>query len=254
LNPHGSRFSHVSRLAFHVSRTSVVAAFLVAPAAIEAQNTNGAYVIDLATALRLVNARNLDVHIARARLKEARANRDQALEQFLPWLSPGAAYRKHEGQIRDVAGRIISADELIYTIAAQHTAPDDLGDAIYQSLASKQLVIASDQHVESRRQERTLAAAQGYFDLGNARALVEVLRESLQISQNYQNQLHEAVAAGIAFRGDELRVQVQTERYQLGLRQALEKQRIASARLAEILHLDSTIELAALENEMVPLH
>ena len=57
-------------------------------------------------------------------------------------------------------------DKQFYAIGAQLTAQLDLGDAIYQSLASKQLVIASDQHLESRRQKRTLAAAQGYFDLG----------------------------------------------------------------------------------------
>src|SRR3989454_1734538 len=129
----------------------------------------------------------------------------------------------------------------------------DLGDAIYKSLTAKQLVNAADQAVESQRQDSTLAAAQGYYDLAKAKAIVDVVKEALSISQDYQKQLHDAVAAGIAFKGDELRVQTQTERYQVTLRQALEQQRVAAARLAQTLHLDSTVELVAQEADLVPL-
>jgi len=82
---------------------------------------------------------------------------------------------------------------------------------------------------------------------------VEVVKEAVSISQDYQKQLHDAVVAGIAFKGDELRVQTQTERYQIALRQGLEQQRVAAARLAQILHLDSSIELVPRESDLVPL-
>src|SRR5439155_617217 len=123
--------------------------------------TNNVYPIDLLAALRLADAQNLDIRIARERLKEAKAYYASAVEQFLPWISPGAAYRRHENRIQ--------------------------------------------------------------------------------------------VGLGIAFRGDELRVQVQTERYQLALRQALEQQRVAAARLAQILHLDSSVELVPQDADLVPL-
>lgn len=48
------------------------------------QETNGAHPIDLATALRLAGAQNLDVAIARERVKEARAQHEQARAQFFP--------------------------------------------------------------------------------------------------------------------------------------------------------------------------
>ena len=82
---------------------------------------------------------------------------------------------------------------------------------------------------------------------------MDVVKEALSISQGYQQQLHDAVGAGVAFKGDELRVQVQTERYQLALRQGLEQQRVAAARLAQILHLDSSVELVPQDGELVPL-
>src|SRR5207247_10944534 len=112
---------------------------------------------------------------------------------------------------------------------------------------------AADHALESQRQDSTLAAAQGYYDLAKAKSIVDVIQEALNISQDYHKQLHDAVGLGIAFKGDELRVQVQTERYQLALRQALEQQRVAAARLAQILHLDSNVELAPQETDLVPL-
>jgi len=215
--------------------------------------TNNVYPIDLPTALRLANARNLDIQIARERLKEAKANHESAVEQFFPWILPGAVYRRHEGRIQAVDGTVFDADKQAYTVGGALTAQLELGDAIYKSLTAKQLVNAADQAVESQRQDSTLAAAQGYYDLAKARTIVDVFKEALGISQDYQKQLHDAVGAGIAFKGDELRVQTQTERYQIALRQALELQRVAAARLAQILHLDSAVELVPQVTDLVPL-
>ena len=216
-------------------------------------NANNVYPIDLPTVLRLANAQNLDVQIARERLAEAKANHDSAVEQFFPWISPGVAYRRHEGGIQAVDGTMLDANKQSYTAGGTLTAQMDLGDAIYKSLAAKQLVKAADHALESQRQDFTFAAAQGYYDLAKAKAVVGVFTEALDVSSNYQAQLHEAFGAGIAFKGDELRVQVQTERYQITLRQALEQQRVAAARLAQILHLDSRVELMPQDSDLVPL-
>jgi len=223
------------------------------PASPSVATTNNVYPIDLPTALRLANAQNLDIQIARERLKEAKANHESAAEQFFPWISPGAAYRRHEGRIQAVDGTVFDADKQAYTVGGALTAQLELGDAIYKSLTAKQLVNAADQAVESQRQDSTLAAAQGYYDLAKAKAIVDVFKEALSISQDYQKQLHDAVGAGIAFKGDELRVQTQTERYQLALRQALEGQRVAAARLTQVLHLDSSVELVPQDTDLVPL-
>jgi len=223
------------------------------PASSAAANTNKTYAIDLPTALRLADAQNLDIQIARERLREAQANQQSATEQFFPWVSPGAAYRRHVGRIQAVDGAIFDAEKQAYAVGGTLTAQMDLGDAIYRSLAAKQLVHAADHALASQRQDSTLAAAQGYFGLAKARAIAEVVKEAQSISQDYQQQLHAAVGAGIAFKGDELRVQVQTERYQLALRQAIEQQRVAAARLAQTLHLDSSVELVPQDADLVPL-
>jgi len=76
--------------------------------------TNTIVPIDLATALRLAGAQNLDVQIARERLAEAKANRDSSQWQFFPWLSLGVSYRRHNDLVQNVEGNIINTDKESY--------------------------------------------------------------------------------------------------------------------------------------------
>src|SRR4051794_22506472 len=77
--------------------------------------TNQIYPIDLATTMKLAGARNLDVKIARERLAEARATREAATWAFLPTLSPGVSYRRHDGLIQTVEGRMIETEKDSFT-------------------------------------------------------------------------------------------------------------------------------------------
>jgi outer membrane protein TolC len=219
------------------------------------QPTNGAiYPIDLPTALRLAGAQNLDIQIARARLREAEANRQSAVEQFFPWIAAGVTYHRRDGVAQAVPSGVISdAHFQSYSPGGALAAQVDFGEAIYKSLAAKQLVRASDQALEARRQDATLRAARGYFNLAQAAALVEVGREAFRTSRDYQQQLQAAVEAGVAYRGDLLRVQTQTEHYEIALQKALERQRLAGAELALTLHLDSTVELVPREAGLTPM-
>ena len=210
-------------------------------------------VIDLPTVLRLAKAQNLDIQIARERLNEAKANRDSATWGWFPWISPGAGFRRHEGRTQAVEGTVFDVDKQSYNVGGTITAQVDLGDAVYKRLAAKQLFKAAGEDLETQQQESASAAAQSYFELAKAKGLIGVLREALKVSREYQKQIHEAVGAGIAFRGDELRVQTQTERTQISLRQALEQHRIAAAQLAQTLHLDPSVDLTTEESELVPL-
>jgi len=152
-----------------------------------------------------------------------------------------------------VQGNIIDVNKYSYAPGATLAAQVDVGDALYKSLASKQLANAASHALEAQRQETVLAAAQGYFDLALAQSAAAVAGESVGISTDYQQQIQRAVEAGIAFKGDALRVTVQKERDQLALRQADEQQRVASARLAQVLHLDPTVVLAASDADLAPL-
>ncbi|HLH52620.1 MAG TPA: TolC family protein [Verrucomicrobiae bacterium] len=217
-----------------------------------AEETNATeHVIDLPTALRLAGAQNLDVQIAREQLNQAQASKQSAMEQFFPWIAPGISYHRRDGLAQAVPSGVISdAHFQSYSPGVTLGAQVTVGDAIYNSLAAKQLAHASSYALESQRQLAVFAAAQGYFELVKAQALLAVVREAIQISEDYQQQLRAGVAAGVAFRGDELRVQTQTEQYRISLEQALEQARVAGVNLATLLHLDSTVELVPRDNGM----
>ncbi len=211
------------------------------------------YAIDLATALRLAGASAIDVQIARERLNVAKAVAISTLTQLLPWLSAGTTYRRHGALIQDVVGNILRADKESYTVGPAANLQVDVGDTVFRTLAARQAAHAADHQVETQQQEVLLRAAQAYFDLLEAQAFVAAAMESLDISRTYESQLHRAVEAGIAFKGDELRVRVQAQRSQLTLQQAREQQRVQAARLAEILRLDPAVELVANDVELAPL-
>jgi len=236
-------------------RRSISTTLAIALGACVAQaETAQTYPIDLPSALRLAGAQNVDIEMARQALRQAEADRVIALERFFPSMEAGVSYHRRDGLAQAVPpGTISDAHFQSYTPGAAVTAEIALGEAIYNALAARQLVRASDEALEAQRQDSMLAAALGYFDLAKAKALVAVARQAVETSGDYQQQLHRAVALGIAFKGDELRVQTQTEGYQIGVRRAVEGQRVAAASLAETLHLDPAVELVPQDVDLAPL-
>jgi outer membrane protein TolC len=210
--------------------------------------------IDLPTVLRLAGAQNLDVQIAREALQKAKASRAIAVEKFFPWLAVGATYHRRDGFAQAVpAGTISSTHFDSYAPGGTLNAQVAVGDAIYETLAAKQLVHASEHGLDAQTQDSSLEAVAAYFDLVRARAVIGVAEQAVATSADYQRQLHEAVAVGIAFQGDEMRVQTQTEQYRIGVTQAREQTRIAAARLARALNLDPTVTLTPADPGLDPL-
>jgi outer membrane protein TolC len=209
--------------------------------------------IDLATVLELAGARNLDIEIARGKVAEARAVHEGALQQFFPWLAPGISYRRHEGRIQATEGQILDVNKQSYAPAAGLIAQVEVGNAIYRSRETRQLSQASGHALDTQQANTILAAADAYFELARSQAAEGATIEAVRISRDYGRQVHDAAEAGVAFKGDELRVSVQAGSNQLAHERAREQRRIAAARLAQLLHLDSTVDLLARDGELVPL-
>jgi outer membrane protein TolC len=231
------------------------AAVLASAMMVSAQETNVApQPIDLPTALRLAGAQNLDVQIARERVNEARASQQSATAQFFPWISAGIVYRQHEQNLQDVQGNIVDVDKYSYAPGGALNAQVDLGEAWFKSLEARKITQAALHGQEAQRQEAVLAAAQDYFDLALAQGKVGVAAEAFRLAAEYENQLTRAVEAGVAFKGDLLRVRGQKQRHEITLRQAREQQRIAAAQLAQTLRLDPGVDLVARETDLAPLN
>ena len=228
-----------------------LALLIAITASLAAAETNQS--IDLPTALRLAGAQNLDVQLARERLREAEAQRDAAVYQFFPWVTPGVGYRRHDGRIQDVTGNLFDTSKQSLSPGVNIEARLELGDAWFKALAAKQLAKAADHAAAAQVQDSVAAAAQGYFELVKARAVGDIAAEAARIAGDYAEQLQRGVELGLIFKGDALRARGQAERNQLAHQQAREQQRIAAARLAQVLRLDPVVNLAPADSELLPL-
>ena len=199
--------------------------------------------LNLAAVMRLAGARNLDIRIADARLAEAWAQHEAARLQFFPYLTPSLGFRRHEGNVQTVEGHIIDADKESLGIGIGATLQVELGEAYFKALTTKRLAGAAAYAVEVQRQESIWQAVSAYLELVRAKAAVSVASEAGRIAEDYTRQVRQAVDAGIAFKGDAFRATAQVERNALEKSKARGQQRIAAARLAQILHLPAKVEL-----------
>ncbi|MGH8257776.1 MAG: TolC family protein, partial [Steroidobacteraceae bacterium] len=208
--------------------------------------------IDLVTALRLAGINNLDLKIVRDAERQAKAANDAATLRFFPSLSIGELYARRTGADQQTAGTMLEVDKQLYRRGASVGIALDVGDAIFGKLAARQLETAAAHTVEAQRNDVVLRAASAYFDLVSAAAEVDIARDALRISRQYQDQLERAVAIGITNKSEALRVSVQTQQAEITLRAAQAAQRGDSAELAVVLRLDPATVLVPRERVVVP--
>jgi outer membrane protein TolC len=234
-----------------LSRAGLLAGFVFCSFGSAAEPAPGT--IDLPTALRLAGANNIDVQIAREKVAEARAASDSARARFFPWIVPSIVVRRHEENIQAVNGPILDADKQSLSAGLALNAQLDLGETYYQNLVAKQLVRSSEAVLAGRQREVTYRAALGYFDLARARAAVIAAEEAARISGRHAEQIAVTAEAGLTFQGDAARVRAARERAELTLVRVRTDQRIAAARLSEVLRLDPAVELAPVDVDLAPL-
>ena len=189
------------------------------------------------------------MQIAQQKLEEAKGVEQQHVLAFIPTLTVGMGYKNHEGALQDVAGKVFDVSKQSYSLGGTASLDLNLGDAWYKRLAAKQKAAAAASEVETQRLTSLARAAAGYFELVRAQSIVAVAEEAVRISEDYGKQVSSAVKAGVAFKGDALRVDVQTRRNQLDLEKAKGAAKQASVQLAAILRLDPVVTLRAAEGE-----
>lgn len=209
--------------------------------------------LDLATALRLAGARNLDVQIARERQLEAEARQEEARLRFFPSVSPGIGYRRHDGRIQAVAGDTLDTRKQSLQAGVTLAAQVELGEAYYQHLASKQDARAATEAAAVRRLDIQFAAAVSFFELARAESAAAVAADAVRLAADYLAQLRAGASTGVVSQVDASRAEVQVSRHRILLRQAEEQRAVASARLAQALHLEPGLELRPNEAQLTPL-
>lgn len=193
--------------------------------------------IDLPTALALTSANPLDIQIAAERLRAANAANDRARVMWLPNVGAGLDYYRHDGRIQDIAGTVFTTSRSSFLVGAGPTAVVPVGDAMYAPLAAKQVVRARRADVQTARNDTTLAVAEAYFTVQQARGDVAGAVDSLRRAEELAK-MTEKVAPDLAPGVEVNRARAEVARRRLAVEAAHERWQVASADLTRVLRLE----------------
>ncbi len=193
--------------------------------------------INLATALCLSNARPLVIASAEASVREAAAQLQGTQVLWLPNLSVGPSYYKHDGTDQSTDGTIILDDKHAFAAGGGATLNFAVTDAIFQPLAARQVLAARQWDVQTARNDALLQVAIAYFDVQQARGNLAAALDAAERAEGLVRKT-EGLAHGLI-------PQIEVDRAKAllyDLRQQVVATRanwqIASSRLAQILRLN----------------
>jgi outer membrane protein TolC len=215
-----------------------------AAAPVLAQDAGAPLPIDLATALRLADERNLDVAIYLARVEAATARLTQARLLAVPDLRVGSTEGRHEGAIQDVSGRILDVETASRSRGVTAGVEIDVADAIFRPLVARQNRAAVVAEAAANRQQVLLQVASAYIRLVQARTEAAIVERALERATDLATLTANYADAGEGLPSDAEMAAVQPAL--LNQRRAIADERTiaAHAELVRLLHLDAAVELA----------
>ncbi len=224
------------------------------------------YPIDLPTALRLADDQNPEIGIARVAILAASAQQLAAYGLLLPTLNGGSNYDGHAGNLQRSSGQIlnVSRQNAFVGNAGQVVANSaivlpgvnifsPLTDAIYQPLATHQLVIGARFNAAATANEVLLDVSTRYLELLGAKATLDSWRRSASEADEIARIVLAYAITGQGRKADADRAETQRRLFQAEIQHAEELVAVASARLSERLNLDASVRLETPPGQIVPL-
>jgi len=212
------------------------------------------YPIDLPTALRLADANNPTVGVARARVREAVAQLDRVRVAWIPNLSFGPTFFYHDGVDQNRRGDIFNVARGNYTLGAGPTLRVDVSDALYLPLVVRQHVRAADSNARATTNNIQLEVAVAYLDLVELHGLMAINADILDRTEQILRAAQTGAKAGL----NKTAADVNRAATEVNLRREegivlSGRTSAAAARLARLLLLDPSIELTPFEVAVVPV-
>jgi outer membrane protein TolC len=210
--------------------------------------------IDLPTVLRLADADNPTVALARARVAEAYARVQLANAYFLPTLRSGATYQRTDGPVQDTIGNIITTSKSNLFAGGQASLSFDVADALFLPLIARRLAQAEAANARATANNVQLDAALVYLDLLQNDAAQAINADTLAKAEEVLRLAQAADAAGLS----KTKADVNRARTDVELRRQaqidLEGQAaVISARLAQLLLLQPTVDLRPADPAVLPI-
>jgi outer membrane protein TolC len=224
--------------------------------------------IDLASALRLAGARDLDIATARQQVLQALGVLDQARGLWLPSLFTGPTYYRLDGQVQAINGQVqtVARSSLFLGTTASldnsfPAAPPGSGfpplnslsgvlrisDAIYGAQAARRVIAANEAGVRVATNNALLAVSEAYFDLQLAAGRLAIAREATGNAEVLAGLMGSFVRSGVGLEADSRRILTELRSRRGTIRAAVGELEVASAHLVRPLLLDPHVVVAPVE-------
>lgn len=224
--------------------------------------------IDLAGALRLAGARDLDIAIARQQVWRAIADLQQARALWLPSLFLGPTWYRLDGKVQSITGQVITTSRsslflggLAASANSYAATPPGSGfppltglssvlrfsDAILEPRAANRMVAARQADVQTATNNAVLAAAEAYFDLLLASGLLAIEREAAVNARALAEITASYARSGVGLEADHQRTFTELDHRRGNIEEAVGQLEVASANLVNLLVLDPNQVLAPVE-------
>lgn len=224
------------------------------------------YPIDLGTALRLADSANPQIRLARERIRQALARQEQAGVLWLPSVRAGVTWSRHDGTLQETVGRVLEVDrnslEAGLGAAAFGAGPPmlpglsadfHLADAIFLPLAARQATAGRRAASAAVTNDVLLAVAVAYLELLRAYLEIGIAVEAMGNNGELARVTADYARAGKGLKSDADRVAAEQAIRAADLERARENVAVASAVLAQRLHLDPAVKLIPLEEHLAPI-
>lgn len=199
--------------------------------------------VDLATAIALAGAKNLDILAAHARLAEARGIRNEALGRLLPEYTGSFTARRIDGRIQASFGELDRRAFSTLIPAATVELRVNPGQAVFDALAAHRSLAAAEQDAEQVTQDVLAAVAVQYLALLEAQARVKIAEEALLAARELGRVARDRESGGAGLKVDALRAEARAAADEVRLAQARNAFRTVSVTLAATLKLDPAVTL-----------
>jgi outer membrane protein TolC len=224
--------------------------------------------IDLASALRLAGARDLDIATARQQVLQALGDLDEARGLWLPSLFTGPTYYRLDGKVQAIDGRVqtVGRSSLFLGTTASlansfPAAPPGSGfpplntlsgvfrlsDAIYGTRAARRVIAANEAGVQAATNNALLAVSEAYFDLQLAAGTLAIAREAAGNAEVLAGITGTYARSGAGLEADHRRTLAELRSRKRSIRLAVGQLEVASANLVRPLLLDPHVLVAPVE-------
>lgn len=203
--------------------------------------------INLATALRLADARPLVIAAAQASVQIAAGELERASVLWVPSFNLGSAYIRHDGGNQNAAtGGLVMPSTNFFLGGAGLTVEFATTDAIFAPLAARQVMQARQSTIQTARNDALLSVAEAYFTVQQARGTYAGMLDAVAKCKALVRRV-EGLSKGLAAPIEIDRARTLLADLEQAAASAQEEWRVASANLTRILRLDPAAVMMPME-------